>query len=141
MAGPPAEVSGCRATPPVYRGRRVGATGSEGLCALGTEPTFWDDGPRDESPVVLLDASRMADEALTKHPDNTAGKTPPDSPAPRARWWLPSGPVLGLVAILLIFAVLIFLKDGAWGLRSFVGLRNWQVIVHEGTITAVIALG
>jgi ribose/xylose/arabinose/galactoside ABC-type transport system permease subunit len=85
----------------------------------------------------------MADEALTKHPDNIAGKSPlgGEPPAPRRGWWLPSGPVLGLVTILLTFAVLIFLKDGAWGLRSFVGLRNWQVIVHEGTITAVIALG
>jgi ribose transport system permease protein len=84
----------------------------------------------------------MADEAI-KHPDNIAGKAPPagEPTAPRRGWWLPSGPVLGLVTILLIFAVLLYLKDGAWGLRSFLGLRNWQVIVHEGTITAVIALG
>ncbi len=85
----------------------------------------------------------MDGEAITRHPDNIAGKAPSagEPPALRRRWRLPAGPVLGLVTIVVIFAVLLFLKDGAWGLRSFLGLRNWQVIVHEGTITAVIALG
>jgi ribose transport system permease protein len=85
----------------------------------------------------------MADEAITAHPDNIAGKSPPtgEPPAPRRGGWLPSGPVLGLVTILLIFAVLLFLTEGTEGLKSLFGPRNWQVIVYEGTITAIIALG
>src|SRR5262245_61604448 len=49
-----------------------------------------------------------------------------------------SGPIIGLVAVLLLFIVLIGSKGG---LANFLGLRNLQVLVHEGTIPGVLALG
>ncbi len=49
-----------------------------------------------------------------------------------------SGPVIGLTAVLLLFIILIGLKGE---LGAFLSLRNLQVLVHEGTIPAVIALG
>src|SRR5919199_937035 len=49
-----------------------------------------------------------------------------------------SGPVLGLVAVLGLFIVLIAVKGE---LHNFLSLRNLQVLVHEGTIPAVVALG
>jgi ribose transport system permease protein len=49
-----------------------------------------------------------------------------------------TGPALGLLAVLVLFIVLI----GAKGeLRSFVHPRNVQIIAHEATIPAVVALG
>ncbi|MCS6850799.1 MAG: ABC transporter permease [Gemmataceae bacterium] len=48
------------------------------------------------------------------------------------------GPVLGLFAVLGLFTVLIGLKGE---LHSFLSFRNLQVLVHEGTIPAVVALG
>ncbi|MFO0810740.1 MAG: ABC transporter permease [Gemmataceae bacterium] len=62
---------------------------------------------------------------------------PPQSAAIR-RPALPSGPVIGLCAVLALFATLIAIKGE---LGSFLSLRNLQVLVHEGTIPGVIALG
>jgi ribose transport system permease protein len=49
-----------------------------------------------------------------------------------------SGPVLGLITVLGLFIVLIGLKGE---LHNFLSLGNLQVLVHEGTIPAVVALG
>ncbi len=49
-----------------------------------------------------------------------------------------TGPLLGLLAILALFTLLIGLKGE---LHQFLSLRNLQVLVHEGTIPAVVALG
>src|SRR5205807_6515698 len=49
-----------------------------------------------------------------------------------------SGPVLGLVGVLGLFIVLIAFKGE---LGKFLSLRNLQVLVQEGTIPAVVALG
>jgi hypothetical protein len=38
--------------PQVYRGRRAGTIRSR--CDLGVEPTFWDDGQKDQAPAALL---------------------------------------------------------------------------------------
>jgi ribose transport system permease protein len=64
----------------------------------------------------------------------------PASPPHAARAFLPtlSGPLLGLVGILLLFTVLIGIEGK---LENFLSLRNLQVLVQEGTITGVVALG
>jgi ribose transport system permease protein len=49
-----------------------------------------------------------------------------------------SGPVIGLMAVLGLFIVLIGFKGE---LDKFLSLRNLQVIMHEITIPAVVALG
>jgi ribose transport system permease protein len=49
-----------------------------------------------------------------------------------------TGPVLGLIAVLGLFILLIGLKGE---LHNFLSLRNLQVLVQEGTIPAVVALG
>jgi ribose transport system permease protein len=49
-----------------------------------------------------------------------------------------SGPILGLVVVLVIFIVLIGLKGG---LGLFLSLGNAQVLVHDNTIAGVAALG
>jgi ribose transport system permease protein len=49
-----------------------------------------------------------------------------------------SGPALGLAAVLAFFTVLIGINGE---LASFLSLGNARVLVHEGTIPAVIALG
>jgi ribose transport system permease protein len=49
-----------------------------------------------------------------------------------------TGPVLGLATVLLLFVVLIGTKGD---LRKFVSLPNAQIIAHEATIPAVVALG
>jgi len=48
------------------------------------------------------------------------------------------GPLLGLIAVLGLFVVLIGLKGE---LHQFLSVRNLQVLFHEGTIPAVVALG
>jgi ribose/xylose/arabinose/galactoside ABC-type transport system permease subunit len=61
------------------------------------------------------------------------------TPAPAAhRLRLPSGPALGLIGVLAVFLLLIGIKGE---LSSFVTLGNLRVLVHEGTVKAVIALG
>jgi ribose transport system permease protein len=49
-----------------------------------------------------------------------------------------SGPLLGLIGVLALFIILIGLKGE---LAQFLSLRNLQVLVHEATIPAVVALG
>ncbi len=49
-----------------------------------------------------------------------------------------SGPVLGLIGVLGLFVILIGIKGE---LHKFLSLRNLQVLVHETTIPAVVALG
>ena len=51
---------------------------------------------------------------------------------------LPSGPVLGLIGVLTLFVLLIGIKGE---LGAFLSVGNARVLVHEGTIPAVIALG
>lgn len=63
--------------------------------------------------------------------------TPPPTPTPTA-YRLPAGPWVGLVAVLLLFAALIGLKGD---LGTFLSLGNLRVLLHEGTIPAVVALG
>jgi ribose transport system permease protein len=74
-------------------------------------------------------------------PDDRGNETPPAQPRPRlltpAILSL-SGPVIGLIAVLGLFVVLIGLKGE---LHSFLSIRNLQVLVQEGTIPAVVALG
>lgn len=51
---------------------------------------------------------------------------------------VPSGPALGLIGIVALFLILISLKGE---LGSFLSLGNLNVLVHEGTVPAIIALG
>jgi ribose transport system permease protein len=51
---------------------------------------------------------------------------------------LPSGPALGLFGVMALFLILIGIKGE---LLSFLSLGNLRVLVHEGTIKGVIALG
>ena len=51
---------------------------------------------------------------------------------------LPSGPYVGLVAVVLLFVVLIGARGG---LDKFLSISNLQVLLHEGTIPGVVALG
>ena len=53
----------------------------------------------------------------------------------------PAGLVLGLLVVLTLFTGLIGVKSGTGGLANFVSIRNLQVLVHEGTIPGVVALG
>ena len=60
-----------------------------------------------------------------------------DSSGP-PRFPMPSGPALGLIGVLVLFLVLIGIKGE---LASFLSLGNLRVLVHEGTVKAVIAVG
>jgi ribose transport system permease protein len=51
---------------------------------------------------------------------------------------LPSGPVLGLLGLLLLFVVLLYLRGQ---LQAFFTASNIQVLLHKNSIAAVIALG
>src|SRR5947209_1400710 len=51
---------------------------------------------------------------------------------------LPSGPVLGLLGLLLLFVVLLYLRGQ---LMAFFTASNIQVLLHKNSIAAVIALG
>jgi ribose transport system permease protein len=53
------------------------------------------------------------------------------------RHWL-TGPLLGLLAVLILFGLLLN-SQGKLGL--FLSLRNLQVLLHNSSVTAVIALG
>ena len=60
---------------------------------------------------------------------------------PRTMLRLPAavtGPLIGLIAVLALFIVLIGIKGG---LANFLSVRNLQVLVHEATIPGVVALG
>ncbi|VTR95843.1 ribose abc transporter permease : Monosaccharide-transporting ATPase OS=Opitutus terrae (strain DSM 11246 / PB90-1) GN=Oter_3322 PE=4 SV=1: BPD_transp_2 [Gemmata massiliana] len=51
---------------------------------------------------------------------------------------LPAGPWIGFVAVLALFTVLIGIKGE---LGTFLSLGNLRVLLHEGTVPAVVALG
>ena len=51
---------------------------------------------------------------------------------------LPAGPWVGFVAVLAIFSLLIGVKGE---IGTFLSVGNLQVLLHEGTIPAIIALG
>jgi ribose transport system permease protein len=51
---------------------------------------------------------------------------------------VPAGPWVGFVAVLLLFTALIGAKGG---LGTFLSLGNLNVLLHEGTIPAIVALG
>ena len=54
------------------------------------------------------------------------------------RFPLPSGPILGLFAVFLLFTALI---AGKGELGSFLSTGNLRVLIHENTIPAIMALG
>ena len=58
--------------------------------------------------------------------------------APRFALGALSGPVIGAAAVFLLFTLLIGLKGE---LHNFLSLRNLQLLLHEGTAPAVVALG
>ncbi len=49
-----------------------------------------------------------------------------------------SGPMLGLAAVLILFAALLYWKGQ---LGTFLSLRNIQVLLHTSSVSAVVALG
>src|SRR5260370_38884850 len=53
---------------------------------------------------------------------------------------MPSGPYLGLLAVVLLFVILTGTRGRA-ELFSFLNLRNLQVLANEATIPAIAALG
>lgn len=70
--------------------------------------------------------------------DTASFSNPSRSPFRVPRFAQLSGPLLGLLAVLALFIVLIGIKGE---LHNFLSPRNLQVLVHEGTIPAVVALG
>jgi ribose/xylose/arabinose/galactoside ABC-type transport system permease subunit len=59
--------------------------------------------------------------------------------APASRpFAVPAGPWVGFVGVLLLFTVLIGIKGG---LETFLSAGNLRVMLHEGTIPAIVALG
>lgn len=57
---------------------------------------------------------------------------------PSSRPSVPAGPWVGFVGVLVLFTLLIGLKGG---LGTFLSLGNVEVLLHEGTIPAVVGLG
>lgn len=57
---------------------------------------------------------------------------------PSSRSSIPAGPWVGFVGVLVLFTLLIGLKGG---LGTFLSLGNLEVLLHEGTIPAVVGLG
>jgi len=60
------------------------------------------------------------------------------STAARKSFALPSGPVLGLIGVLVLLLILVGIKGE---LGNFLKAGNLRVLVHEGTIPAVLSLG
>ncbi len=62
------------------------------------------------------------------------------SPAPAAPrpFSLPAGPWIGFAAVLVLFTALIGIKGE---LGTFLSLGNLRVLLHEGTVPAIVALG
>src|ERR671937_507952 len=56
----------------------------------------------------------------------------------RAVSWRPSGPVLGLLAVLALFVLLL---AGRGGLGNLLSVRNPEILSHKSSIPAVVALG
>lgn len=59
------------------------------------------------------------------------------SPTPRP-FAVPAGPWVGFVAVLLLFTLLIGIKGE---LSTFMSLGNLRVLLHEGTVPAIVGLG
>jgi ribose/xylose/arabinose/galactoside ABC-type transport system permease subunit len=72
-------------------------------------------------------------------PGKTTDHSAPPAAGPR-RFRL-SGPVLGLLIVLGMFIALVWAKGGLVGLLRFLSVGNAQVLVHDNTIPAVVALG
>ncbi len=66
---------------------------------------------------------------------STSSSDPPAPPPPLS---IPTGPWVGFVAVLLLFTALIGIKGG---LGTFLSVDNLRVLLHEGTVPAVVALG
>ncbi|MDB5311209.1 MAG: rbsC [Gemmataceae bacterium] len=65
-------------------------------------------------------------------PDTTAS---PAAPRPSS---LPAGPWVGFAAVLALFTLLIGIRGG---LATFLSVGNLEVLIHEGTIPAIVGLG
>jgi ribose transport system permease protein len=66
-------------------------------------------------------------------------EAPAAPPLTRPAWRLPlSGPLLGLLAMLLLFVLLL---AGRGGLADYLSLYNLQQVMHNSTVLAVVALG
>jgi ribose/xylose/arabinose/galactoside ABC-type transport system permease subunit len=63
--------------------------------------------------------------------------SPATPPAPRP-FALPAGPWIGFAAVLVLFTALIGLKGE---LGTFLSLGNLRVLLHEGTVPAIVGLG
>jgi ribose transport system permease protein len=66
---------------------------------------------------------------------STTSLSPPAASRPFA---VPAGPWVGFFAVLLLFTALIGIKGG---LGTFLSSGNLRVLLHEGTVPAVVALG
>jgi ribose transport system permease protein len=64
--------------------------------------------------------------------------SPPEPPSVSRPLTFPAGPWVGFVGVLLLFTVLIGIKGE---LPKFLAAGNLRVLLHEGTIPAVVALG
>jgi ribose transport system permease protein len=63
---------------------------------------------------------------------------PDDSLEPRRPLAIPTGPWVGFTVVLLLFTALIGLKGE---LGTFLSLGNIRVLLHEGTVPAIVGLG
>ena len=64
--------------------------------------------------------------------------SPSPSPTASRPFAVPAGPWVGFVAVLLLFTLLIGIKGE---LGTFLSLGNLDVLLHEGTVPAIVALG
>src|SRR3954451_20496572 len=65
--------------------------------------------------------------------------SPPTSPiAPSRPFSVPTGPWVGFAAVLLLFTLLIGIRGE---LGTFLSLGNLRVLLHEGTVPAIVGLG
>src|SRR5689334_13026037 len=68
---------------------------------------------------------------------STAVSESASPPAPRP-FTLPAGPWIGFAAVLVLFTALIGIKGE---LGTFLSLGNLRVLLHEGTVPAIVGLG
>src|SRR5688572_25889074 len=71
-------------------------------------------------------------------PMATAAEPAPPASRPFA---IPAGPWVGLAAVLLLFATLIGLTGEPGALATYLGGGNLRVVLHEGTVPAIVGLG
>jgi ribose transport system permease protein len=108
--------------------------------------TRWDrsSGRETRNGQQQLDRESERSSASLATGDLMAAAQPPDKnslpPGPPRRFRL-SGPVLGLLVVLGMFVTLVTVKSGPAGLARFLSVGNIQVLVHDNTIPAVVALG